>query len=128
MKVEDLIKLINEATERLDFVAARRYMEENLDLLKANRHLLKSNTRDLLNLIIKMKNAGQHPLNRAELLTINAVNSFASKFDMLGVKVTLRNHPNLFVRHDIVNYLNEDAKIMLKSMNAVQLEEKLEEK
>ena len=103
----------------LDFAAARMYMEENIDVLNENRSRLKSNARELLEFLTKRLEAGHQPLTRKDMAIINTVNSYASKFDLRGLKVIVRDHSLLFLRNDIEAYLNNDAKIILEGMGAI---------
>lgn len=119
MHVLDLIAKINTSVEELDFAAARLYMEENIEILTENRNYLKTNARDLLEFLSKRREAGQKPLTRQDLSVINAVNSYASKFDLRGLKVIIRDHSLLFLRNDIEAYLNMDARIILEGMGAI---------
>jgi hypothetical protein len=119
MHVLDLISKINNRIEELDFAAARMYMEDNIELLNEHRSHLKSNARDLLEFLTKRMEAGQQPLTRQDMAVINAVNSYASKFDLRGSKVVIRDHSLLFLRSDIASYLNTDARIILEGMGAI---------
>ncbi|MGA9226895.1 MAG: hypothetical protein WB217_11190 [Mesobacillus sp.] len=119
MHVLDLIAKINTSVEELDFAAARLYMEENIEILNENRNYLKTNARDLLEFLTKRMEAGQKPLTRQDMSVINAVNSYASKFDLRGLKVIIRDHSMLFLRNDISAYLNMDARIILEGMGAI---------
>jgi hypothetical protein len=119
MHVLDLIAKINTSVEELDFAAARLYMEENIGILNENRNYLKTNARDLLEFLTKRMEAGQKPLTRQDMSVINAVNSYASKFDLRGLKVIIRDHSLLFLRNDISAYLNMDARIILEGMGAI---------
>jgi hypothetical protein len=119
MHVLDLIAKINTSVEELDFAAARFYMEENIEILNENRNYLKTNARDLLEFLTKRMEAGQKPLSRRDMSVINAVNSYASKFDLRGLKVIIRDHSLLFLRNDIAAYLNMDARIILEGMGAI---------
>jgi hypothetical protein len=119
MHVLDLIAKINTSVEELDFAAARLYMEENIEVLNENRNYLKTNARDLLEFLTKRMEAGQKPLTRRDMSVINAVNSYASKFDLRGLKVIIKDHSLLFLRNDIAAYLNMDARIILEGMGAI---------
>ncbi|WML44351.1 hypothetical protein [Neobacillus sp. PS3-40] len=37
MNFQDLINMINQSVEELDFVTARKYIEQNLDLIKERK-------------------------------------------------------------------------------------------
>lgn len=119
MHVLDLIARINNCVEELDFAAARMYMEENNDILNENRSRLKSNARELLEFLTKRIEAGQQPLTRKDMAVINAVNNYASKFDLRSLKVVIKDHTLLFMRNDIEAYLNMDARIILEGMGAI---------
>ncbi|CAM4117510.1 hypothetical protein [Mesobacillus thioparans] len=119
MHVLDLIARINNRVEELDFAAARMYMEENIEILNENRSHLKSNARELLEFLTKRMEAGQQPLSRKDMAVINTVNSYASKFDLRGLKVVVKDHSLLFLRSDIEAYLNTDARIILEGMGAI---------
>jgi hypothetical protein len=119
MHVLDLIARINNRVEELDFAAARWYMEENIEILNENRSHLKSNARELLEFLTKRMEAGQQPLTRKDMAVINAVNNYASKFDLRGLKVVIKDHSLLFLRSDIESYLNTDARIILEGMGAI---------
>lgn len=119
MHVLDLVARINNSVEELDFAAARMYMEENIEILNKNRNYLKTNARDLLEFLTKRMEAGQQPLTRKDMAVINAVNSYASNFDLRGLKVVIRDHSLLFLRNDIEAYLNSDARIILEGMGAI---------
>ncbi|MBT2663072.1 hypothetical protein [Bacillus sp. ISL-45] len=119
MHVLDLVARINNCVEELDFAGARMYMEENIEILNEHRSRLKSNARELLEFLTKRMEAGQQPLTRKEMAVINTVNSYASKFDLRGLKVIIRDHSLLFLRNDIEAYLNTDAKIILEGMGAI---------
>jgi spore cortex formation protein SpoVR/YcgB (stage V sporulation) len=83
MNFQDLINMINQSFEELDFVTARKYIEQNLDLIKERKSLLKSNARDLLNFLEKQK---FEPIKRNVLAIINSINSYATKFDIRGLR------------------------------------------
>jgi len=119
MHVLDLIARINNRVEELDFAAARLYMEENIEILNENRNHLKSNARELLEFLTKRMEAGQQPLTRKDMAVINAVNNYATKFDLRGLKVVIKDHSLLFLRSDIESYLNTDARIILEGMGAI---------
>ncbi|MCM3667139.1 hypothetical protein M3204_22320 [Mesobacillus subterraneus] len=119
MHVLDLVARINNSVEELDFAAARMYMEENIEILNKNRNYLKTNARDLLEFLTKRMEAGQQPLTRKDMAVINAVNSYASNFDLRGLKVVIKDHSLLFLRSDIEAYLNSDARIILEGMGAI---------
>lgn len=119
MHILDLIAKINNCVEELDFSAARMYMEENIEILNENKNHLKSNARELLDFLTKRMEAGQEPLTRKDMAVLNAINSYASRFDLRGLKVLIRDHSLLFLRNDIEAYLNADSRIILEGMGAI---------
>jgi predicted nucleic acid-binding protein len=108
--------MINKSIEELDFVTARKYIEQNLDLLKEKKSLLKSNARDLLNFLEKQK---FEPIKRNELAIINSINLYSTKFDIRGLKFVIRENNQLMLRKDLLLYLNSDAKALLESMKVI---------
>lgn len=104
----------------LDLVSARRFIEENLEILSKDRYLLKSNARALLDFLTSKTD---NPLKREELNVINSVNIYATKFDVRGLKMLIKSNAELLMREDIKHYLNADAKIILEGMNAIHSEE-----
>lgn len=119
MNLNDLFQKINESAAELDFVTARTYIEENIEILEKNRQYLKNNARDLFDFIKSQLNGGINPLGRKELATINTINTYAAKFDLRGMKYLLKENAPLFIRTDIIPYLNADAKILLNGMGAI---------
>lgn len=122
MKIDEIIKEINRCAEELDYATARRYIEGNMSILEKERHLLKGNARAILDFLIEQAKAGVKPLSRQELTIINAINNYAYKFDLRGIKSMLKDNADLFVREDTVAYLNSDAKTILKGMGAITKE------
>ncbi|WP_079506857.1 hypothetical protein [Mesobacillus jeotgali] len=120
MTVAELTSTINKIVDDLDFATARVLLEENMDVLNEHRNRLNSNARELLNFISEMHKTGAQPLTRKEMSLINAVNSYASKFDVRGLKLLIKDHPKLFLRSDLASYINADAKIVLESLGAIQ--------
>ncbi|MBB4825776.1 hypothetical protein HNO89_003012 [Sporosarcina luteola] len=118
MDFRELIQLINDATEKLDLVSARKYIEDNLELLKENKHLLRGNSRALLDLLAE-NDVQVKPLNRIEMNIIQAINIYASKFDLRGLRISAKNNTDLLLRPDVKYYLNEDAKFLLEGMKAI---------
>lgn len=119
MNLNDLFHKINESAAELDFVTARTYIEENIEILENNRQHLKNNARDLFDFIKSQLNGGINPLGRKELSIINTVNTYATKFDVRGMKFLIKENASLFIRTDIIPYLNADAKILLSGMGAI---------
>lgn len=122
MEFKELIAKINKSVDELDLVTTRKYIEGNVDVLNKNKSLLKGNARDLLNFIMKNMESGQAPLSRTEMATVLAINTFATKFDLRSIKLTIKNKEQLLLRKDFVSYLNSDAKIILAGMGAIEKE------
>lgn len=120
MGIKELITKINKSVEELDLVSARKYIEENLEILQNNRNLLKGNARELLQILTSQAESGYEPLTRTEMATANALNTFASKFDVRSFKVTIKTKEALLIRKDFLDHLNADAKIILEGMGAIQ--------
>lgn len=125
MNIKELIVNINKSVEDLDLVTARKYIEENLELLNKNKNLLKGNARDLLNFITHRLESGHETLTREEMATVHAINLFASKFDLRSLKLAIKNKEKLLLKKDFVAYLNSDAKIVLKGMGAIEQKENI---
>ncbi|RFU70796.1 hypothetical protein D0469_04935 [Peribacillus saganii] len=119
MNIKELVRNIHKSVEDLDLVTARKYIEENLSLLNDNKSLLKGNARELLDILANRLEEGHEPLSRSEMATINAINSFASKFDVRSIKVTIKNKEQLLLRKDFADHLTADAKIILQGMGAI---------
>ncbi|QOR66217.1 hypothetical protein IM538_21030 [Cytobacillus suaedae] len=123
MKVNELIDRINKCMDDLDLITARKYIEENEQLLSEYdyKRLLKKNARELLDFLIAQKNNPEHqPLTREEKSMILAVNTYATKFDIRGVKLTISKREHLLLKKQVVDYLNADAKALLEGMNLIE--------
>ncbi|MET0960247.1 MAG: hypothetical protein ABWX58_07970 [Psychrobacillus psychrotolerans] len=120
MNVHELATKINACVEEVDLVAARKYMEENKELLKVNKSLLKRNARELFDFLINSSETNTKPLSREEVAATNAINLYATRFDIRGLKIAVKNHSELLLREDITPYLNKDARILLEGMGAIQ--------
>jgi hypothetical protein len=120
MGIKELIAKINKSVEELDLVTTRKYIEENIEILNQNKYLLKGNARELLSFLTKRMESGIEPLTRSELATISAINSFATRFDVRSIKLTIKDKEQLLLRSDFVDHLNSDAKIILEGMGAIQ--------
>lgn len=120
MQMDELIVKINQNVEEYDYTSARIYIEENLDLLKENKRHLNSNAREILNFLIEQADAGVKPLSRNELSLINAINTYAYKFDLRGIKMLLKDNTKLFLREETIAYLNSDANTILTGMGVIK--------
>ncbi|MEH7383231.1 hypothetical protein V7138_22405 [Bacillus sp. JJ1533] len=119
MDIEQIIKEINNSVDELDLVTARKYIEENIDLLNTKRNFLNRNARDLLKVLTEMHHSNYKPLQRNELAIINTINTYATRFDLRGLKLLIKEHSQLLLREDIIPYFNKDAKIVLEGMGAI---------
>ncbi|MBS4174284.1 hypothetical protein [Bacillus sp. FJAT-49736] len=117
MELIELISEINDSMERYDLVTARIYIEENIELLSENKHRLKGNSSKVLDFLTDESN--QQPLNRDDFAIISKVNLYASEFDVSGIRIVLKNNIALFLKEDVLEYLNSDAKIILESMGTI---------
>lgn len=119
MNLMQLIRKLDDCMENLDLVTARKYIEENMDLLIENKNHLKRNVRELLDVLIAMPKNGEQPLNAQELNIIHALNRYATDFDLRGLKLSVKNNADLLMREDVSQYLNADAKVLLEGLSAI---------
>lgn len=119
MNTEELIKEINKYVDQLDFVTARKLIEGNLEILIKHKTLLKSNARELLKILVDRLESGHDPISRQDMASIIAINSYATNFDLRGLKMLVKNKAKLLLRKDAVEYLNKDAQIILEGMGAI---------
>ncbi|RSK29420.1 hypothetical protein EJF36_16460 [Bacillus sp. HMF5848] len=120
MTTDELINKINSCVEALDFVSARKYIEENISIVESNKYLLKRNARDILKFLTQQIESGYQTLSRKELATLNAINTYAYNFDLRGIKNIVKNESTLLIRSDIESYLNSDAVTILAGMGAIR--------
>lgn len=118
--VKEIISKINEAVEQLDFTTARKYIEDNLEIVNQERAFLKSNAREILKFIIEKINSGEKPLSKTEINEIKVINTYASRLDIRGLKLNLKGKEKLLLKDETLNYLNADAKIILEGMGAIK--------
>lgn len=119
MQLDELIHKINSSADELNFGSTRRYIELNYELLKDHKHLLNSNARDILTLVLERTETGNPPLTRPEMATINSINMYAKNFNVQGIKLVVKSNPKLFLRSDIADYFTNDAKLILKGMGVI---------
>lgn len=119
MILQELITNINKSVESLELSIARKYIEENIEILKDNKTLLNSNARELLTFISNRKDDGYDQLTRREMMIIQAINTSANKFDLREIKKILTGNSMLLVRKDVLDFLNADAKVILEGMKAI---------
>lgn len=116
MQLQEAINKINLRVDQLDLVSARKLLEDNIEFLKGKKHLLNSNARALLEFLLS---ADIPPITRKELLVIQAINSLATKFDIVSLKIMLKNNPDILLREEVIQYLNSDAKVLLEGMAVI---------
>jgi hypothetical protein len=119
LSLESLTAKINKNVEEMELATARVYIEENISILNEHKNMLNKNARELLDFILQMQAHDGQPLTRKDLAIINAINTYANKFDVRGIKMIVKDHPNLLIRKDTPAYLNADAKIILEGMKAI---------
>lgn len=120
MDINEIIALINKSVDQLDFTSARKYIEENFELVNQNRVHLKSNAREILKFLNDKLESGEKPLTKTEIVALNAINIYATRFDLRGLKLNLRGKEQLLLKKEALNYLNSDAKILLESMGSIK--------
>lgn len=119
MEVEDIILNINKSVNQLEFITARKYIEENIELLNQNRIQLNSNAREILKFLSEQLESGEKPLTRTEISKINIINVYATRFDIRSMKRNISGNEALLLKKETLNYLNSDAKIFLESMGVI---------
>jgi len=118
--LSNLIIRINGAVDALDYGTARRYIEENFDTVYENRHLLNSNAREILLFVQQKFESVEQTLTKDELHAITVINTYASRFDISGLKIFLREKEQLLLRENTLKNLNNDAKILLSMMGMIK--------
>ncbi|MFC4409933.1 hypothetical protein ACFOZY_05710 [Chungangia koreensis] len=119
MDIAEIIDKINHSIDEVDFVTARKLIENNFELISKKRQLLNRNARELFEILKNNLNAGIKTLSRSEMTTIYAINSYATNFDINGLKLSVKNNLDLLMRQDITHYLNQDAKAILTGMKMI---------
>jgi hypothetical protein len=119
LSLNALTAKINKYVEEMELATARVYIEENVEILNEHKNMLNKNARELLDFLLELQAGGGQPLTRKDMAIINAINTYANKFDVRGIKMLVKDNPNLFIRKDTPAYLNADAKIILQGMGAI---------
>ncbi|MCM3663438.1 hypothetical protein M3204_03410 [Mesobacillus subterraneus] len=119
MSLDALTAKINRYVEEMEFATARVYIEENIEILNNHKNMLNKNARELLDFLLELQAEGGQPLTKKDMAIINAINTYAHKFDVRGIKMLVKDNPNLLLRKDTPAYLNADAKIILQGMGAI---------
>ncbi|MDQ0412743.1 hypothetical protein [Mesobacillus stamsii] len=123
MNLEVLTAKINKYVGEMELATARVYIEENVEILNEHKNMLNKNARELLDFLLELQADGGQPLTRKEMAIINAINTYANKFDVRGIKMLVKDNPNLLLRPDALAYLNSDAKTILQGMGAISREQ-----
>ncbi|KGR76543.1 hypothetical protein [Ureibacillus sinduriensis] len=122
MDIKDVITKINKSVDALEFTSARKYIEENIELVNQNRMHLKSNAREILKFLNNQSESGEEPLTKAEISLLNTLNVYATRFDIRSMKRNIKGNEQLLMKKESINYLNSDARIFLESMGAIKIE------
>ncbi|MFC5541448.1 MAG: hypothetical protein C0P75_012455 [Bacilli bacterium] len=122
MDIKKLILCINGAVDALEYATARKYIEQNLDIVDENRHLLNSNAREILQFVKDNLGSSEQPLTKKEMNIITVINTYAKKLDVRGLKLYLKEKEKeqLLQRKNVLNILNADAKILLTSLGFIK--------
>lgn len=119
MNFMQLVRKIEDCLDKSDLVMARKYIEENMSLLIEQKNHLSRNVRELVEVLHTMPEKVGTPLSPKEMAIVHAWNSYASNFDLRGLKLSVKNNSDLLIRDDINEYLNADAKVLLEGMSAI---------
>ncbi|MDN4492158.1 hypothetical protein [Ureibacillus aquaedulcis] len=119
MDIKDIISKINKTVDALEFTTARKYIEENIELVNQNRVHLKSNAREILKFLNEQLESGEQPLTKAEINVLNTLNVYAARFDIRSMKRNIKGNEQLLLKKESINYLSTDARIFLESMGAI---------
>lgn len=125
MRLKDIVTSINDAVDALNYAAARKFIEDNFEMVYQHRHLLNNNAREIFKFVQKNMNSEEEPLTKEEIKTIMVINTYATKFDIRGLKLNVKGKEQLFLKKQVVNYLNADAKILLEGLGVIRQEEQL---
>lgn len=120
LDVKELINKVNSSANEMDLTATRKYIEENLEVLSENKVYLKGNAREIFKFVANNLNSGEQPLTNDDLASIRVINSYATNFDLRGLKLTLKYKTELLLKKEVLNFLNSDAKVLLESMGVIK--------
>lgn len=125
MEFRQLILSINGAVDALEYATARRFIEENFDIVYEYRHLLNSNAREILEFVKEKMQSGEEPLTKKELNAITVINTYAKRMDIRGLKLFLseKGKEKIFEKKDAFEILSSDAKILLASLGFIKNKE-----
>ena len=119
MNLHEVVKMINTCVDELDFVTARKYMEDNIDMLNGHRRRLDWNAQELLDFVMTSE---RDTLTQHEFKIIHAINDYASQFNIRSFKSLVKDHVALVSRPDTFTYLNEDSRALLSGMQGTHKE------
>lgn len=119
MHLKELILKVNKSADELDFITTRKYIEQNISMLNEHKRYLQSNARELLDFLTDNYDGNLEPLTRKDMASLNAINTYASKFDLRSLKFVVKESSKLLLRKDAVQYLNSDARVILQGMGAM---------
>lgn len=125
MEFRQLILSINGAVDALEYATARRFIEENFDIVYEYRHLLNNNAREILEFVKEKMQSGEEPLTKKELNAITVINTYAKRMDIRGLKLFLseKGKEKIFEKKDAFEILSSDAKILLASLGFIKNKE-----
>lgn len=115
----EVIEKINKSADEADFVTSRKLIEANMPNLHQHLSKLKRNARELFEFLVTNMDNDFETLTRQELGEINVINTYATRFDIRGLKVYIKNKGKLLIKKEALRYLNSDAKILLESMGSI---------
>ncbi|NHM30936.1 hypothetical protein [Neobacillus terrae] len=118
-QMREVIEKINKSADEADFVTTRKLIEANMAHLHQHLRKLNRNARELFEFLVKNLDNDFETLTRQELGEINVINTYATRFDIRGLKVYIKNKGKLLIKKEVIRYLNSDAKILLESMGAI---------
>ncbi|WP_432353122.1 hypothetical protein [Sporosarcina sp. A2] len=116
MNSHDLFRIINQCVNELDYITARRYMEDNMEIIQENRHHLRRNAKELFEFVV---NSDERRLTPSEIKVIQAINDYANHFNVRSFKLVVKENAVLMSREDTLTHLNSDARALLESMHIV---------
>lgn len=87
LSLDALTAKINKHVEEMELATARVYIEENVEILNEHKNMINKNAWELLDFLLELQVDGGQPLSRKDKAIINAINTYANKFDVRGIKM-----------------------------------------
>lgn len=115
MNSQELFSMINRCVDEMDYIYARRLMEDNVEVIMESKHRLKGNARELFEFVVSTDG---EMITQSDIQVIHVLNTHAAHFDVRSFKWTLKENAVLMSKKDTLTYLNEDAKALLESMSS----------